>query len=228
MDPILNPTIYVCNFEWREPVTTLTDLLVSMVAFYGFVKYWHHQGNKNKSFLYFKYYLLCFTVGMASAALLGHGLQAYVGPEYKRIGWICSAIGLFLFGLGSIKEIEYSISKTVKQIILFLFIIQFMLFVLLMVNPNTSNFVTAQLSSTISLIGFILPIHLYNFIKNKNQASFIVIAAISYSVLPAFVYNYQLSFNNWFNYHDISHVLMAIFMLFMIKGTFKLSTQKKS
>ena len=86
MFEILNPTIFIGNFEWREPVTTLTDFLVAIVAFLGYLKFRSYKNKKSLSFNYFKYYFLCFAVGMTSAAWFGHGLQAYVGPEFKRIG----------------------------------------------------------------------------------------------------------------------------------------------
>ena len=98
--------------------------------------------------------------------------------------------------------------------------------VFLMLNPSTSDFILAQLSSTLSLIFFIFPIHLYNFLKTKHIGSSYIVLTIIYSIIPGFIYNNQISVNKWFNFHDISHVLMAIFMFLMIIGTSKLSMIK--
>ena len=95
-----------------------------------------------------------------------------------------------------------------------------------MLNPSTSDFILAQLSSTLSLIFFIFPIHLYNFLKTKHIGSSYIVLTIIYSIFPGFIYNNQISVNKWFNFHDISHVLMAIFMFLMIIGTSKLSMIK--
>ena len=39
MDEILNPTIFIGGLELREPVTTLTDFLVAIVALIGYIKF---------------------------------------------------------------------------------------------------------------------------------------------------------------------------------------------
>jgi len=226
MDDILNPTIYLGNFEFREPITTLTDFMVAIVASFGYYKFKSYKGIKSSSFTFFKFYFLCFAVGMTSAAWLGHGLQSYVGPEYKRIGWICGASALLLLGIGSFELIKTQFNKTVFKVLRVLFVGQYISLTFLMLNPSTSDFILAQLSSTISLILFILPIHLYNYLKTKDLGSGYILLTIFYSIIPGFIYNKQISINKWFNYHDISHVLMAVFMLFMIVSTSKLSMIK--
>jgi len=111
MEDILNPTTFIGNFEWREPVTTLTDFLVAIVASIGFIKFLKYKGEKSKRSHYFKLHFLFFAIGMTSAAWFGHGLQAYVGPEYKRIGWVMAATGLRMFGLGSLQELKENITS---------------------------------------------------------------------------------------------------------------------
>lgn len=227
MDEILNPTIFIGNFEWREPVTTLTDFLVGMVALAGFVKFQRYKQEKAKSFNYFKFYFLCFAIGMTSAAWFGHGLQAYVGPEFKRIGWTCGATGLLLFGLGSFVEIKDYVNRSLFLTLKTCFIGQYLFFIFLMLNPIYSDFMYAQLSSTISLIVFILPLNVFNYMRSKSKGSLWIVLTICYSILPGLLYSNQVSVNRWFNYHDISHVLMAIFMLLMIVSTSRLAMIKK-
>jgi len=223
MDSILNPTIFIGNFEWREPVTTLTDLLVAIAAIIGFLKFKKYKGHRSAGFNYFKFYFLFFSIGMTSAAWLGHGLQAYVGPSFKIIGWVCGASGLLLFGLGTFKEVKYLMESRVFSALRFLFVAQYLIFVFLMIHPNHSDFIYAQISSTVSLIAFILPLHVYNFRINSSKGSFIIFLTILFGIIPGFVYSNKISLNHWFNYHDISHVLMAIFMSLMIIGTSKLT-----
>jgi len=228
MDEILNPTLFLGNFEFREPVTSLTDFFVAIIAFVGFLKFYTFKGTKSESFIYFKIYFLCFAIGLTSAAWLGHGLQAYVGPEFKRVGWVCAATGFLFFGLASLVEIKKLVGKAYYSILRFLFFGQYLVLVFLMLNPSTSSFIMAQLSTTISLIVFIFPIHIYNYLKTNTKGSLIIIFIVIYSILPGITYNKQISINRWFNYHDISHVLMAIFMASMIIGTSKLAMLKNS
>ena len=73
------------------------------------------------------------------------------------------------------------------------------------------------------MIGFILPMHIFNFLKTKSEGSKAIILAIVYALIPALVYKNQFSISRWFNYHDISHVLMSIFILLMFYASKKLS-----
>ena len=84
-------------------------------------------------------------------------------------------------------------------------------------------FKVTQINSVIALWGFVLPMQVFSYYKLKNKTSKIVIIALLYSVIPGVVYSTQLSVSNWFNYHDISHVLMAIFMTMMFLGLYHLT-----
>jgi hypothetical protein len=37
-----------------------------------------------------------------------------------------------------------------------------------------------------------------------------------FGLLPGYVYNNQISVSRWFNYHDISHLLVVVYMIIMI------------
>ena len=93
---VLNPTIFIGELEIREPITSLTDFLtacVSGVSFFFFL--FHNKNSKNKSFVFFKFYFLCYFIGMTSAAFLGHAFQAYLPKEVKIIGWQSYCINIF-------------------------------------------------------------------------------------------------------------------------------------
>ncbi|MCT4579886.1 MAG: hypothetical protein N4A35_00590 [Flavobacteriales bacterium] len=224
-DPILNPTLWIGNFEWREPVTTLTDFLTALVCFYAFYHFNNYKGEQSSSFVNYKFYFLFFAIGMTSAAWFGHGLQAYVGFEWKIIGWVMSATALLSMEIGSIKELRNLIPNKIISLLQVLFVIQYIVMVTLMVSSK--NFVIPQLNSTISLILFVIPIQLIAYIRTKQKGHAYIFGAIIYGALPGLIYNNQISISKWFNYHDISHVLMAIFMFIIFKGTSNISFLKR-
>ena len=227
MDPILNPTVFVGSFEWREPVTTLTDFLVAIVCWTGYYFFSSEKGNASPSYPWFKKYFLIFAIGMTSAAWGGHGLQAYVTPNVKIIGWACGATGLMFLQLGSLRLIEKQLPQKAKKLLPKWFNLQWILAISLMFYFLSSGIETAfkvtQINSVIALWGFVLPMQVFSYYKLKNKTSKIVIIALLYSVIPGVVYSTQLSVSNWFNYHDISHVLMAIFMTMMFLGLYHLT-----
>ena len=221
---ILNPTIFIGDIEIREPITTLTDFLTALVSGVCFFMFLFYENNsKNKSFVFFKYYFLCYFIGMTSAAFLGHAFQAYLPNEVKIIGWLFSAFGQFFLATGSLKLMVEIIHKKWINVFNVILVFQLSIFVFLMVHPIYSDFKIAQFAASSILIGFILPIHIYNFLKAKSNGSKLIIIAIIYALIPALVYNNQFSLSNWFNYHDISHVLMSIFILVMFFATKRLS-----
>lgn len=220
-DPILNPTLWIGNFEWREPITTLTDMLTAVVCLFIYFQFKKYKGEQSASFVNYQYYFLFFAISMASAAWFGHGLQAYVGFDWKKIGWVMSSIGFILIEFGSLKELKQFLKPSIYKTLQLSFVIQFIILVALMVYYQ--NFKIPQLNSTLTFILFVLPLQIFSYYKTKKKGHLIVIATVAFALLPGLVYNNQLSFGKWFNYHDISHVLMTCFMILMYKGTSKLS-----
>jgi hypothetical protein len=92
------------------------------------------------------------------------------------------------------------------------------LYLFLLLNPYTRDFKLAQFGAVTSLIVFILPMHLFNYFKTKRKGSLLISISILCGILPALVYNTQFSFSNWFNYHDLSHVLVAVNMYITYRG----------
>ena len=225
-ESILNPTVFIGAFEWREPVTTLTDFLVAVVCWISVYAYYKYAERKPVQKWFFAYFL-CFAVGMTSAAWLGHGLQAYVTPEYKVIGWICGATGLMFLQMGLNVFLKRSVPKWVNQTLPAIFIVQWALAVGFMVyklpQGSVEAFKVTQVNSTIALVGVVLPMALFSYFRTKNPGMLIICGAIGFSIIPGMVYTFELSIDRWFNYHDISHVLMASFMAFMLAGTWTLN-----
>ncbi|MFT5156281.1 MAG: hypothetical protein ACI9NN_000314 [Bacteroidia bacterium] len=221
IDNILNPTVFLGDFEWREPVTTLTDFLVALVcwfAVYSFVKAPKNQRVRPYHTI-FIFYFLSFAIGMTSAAWFGHGLQAYVSPRFKIIGWCFGATGLMLLQQGSFYLVEGCVQRAwMRSAIRAAFVVQWFTFLVLAIHPSTSQFMVAQINSTLAIIGTILPMHLINYRTNNDARSRLVLGAIAFSLIPGVVYSQQLSFGRWCNYHDISHILMATFMFFMFRA----------
>ncbi len=227
VDPILNPTVFIGSFEWREPVTTLTDALVSLVAIYAVIMYSRYKGEKSNNYNFFKAYFICFSFGMMSAAWFGHGLVAYVGVKWKVIGWVFSATGHLFFSLASLMQIRPIIRPSAHNIIKTILFTQYAVFVFLMIHPSFSQFIYTQMSSVFSLIGLILPMQFFNYMKTKEKGSLIITIAILCGLIPGILYNTQFSISRWYNYHDISHTIVAGIMFLMFLGTSRLTMLEK-
>jgi hypothetical protein len=68
-------------------------------------------------------------------------------------------------------------------------------------------------------------LHLIHVRKTGKNGSLMIIYAILFAISAGFIFSLQLSFGSWFNHLDISHVLLAVFTLFIFKGAFELATE---
>ena len=217
IDPLLNPTLHLWGFEFREPVTSLTDFLTAVVCWVAFFRLRRMQA-KGQMFPGFTWYFLLMGIGMTSAAFFGHALQAYVGFNWKMIGWVLTALAILSLEWASADLIRPDIGKiwtTVLKVYAAMHILG--LFISIAI-PETRDFNNVKINSTIGLVGMILPIHLYAWFKHKYPGSGWILIALLWGGVPALVYNTTFSFCNWFNYHDISHVSMAIYSYILYRG----------
>jgi Family of unknown function (DUF6962) len=227
-ESILNPTVVFGDFHWMEPVTTLTDFLVALVCWYAFYRYTTMPVEERRSdtYLLFKSSFLVFAIGMTCAAWLGHGFQFYLNPTYKIVGWICATTGFLFLQLGSLQLIRKQLQPRLELWLKSFFFIEWATVLALILIPATSRFEINQINVVIALVGFVAPMHFVNLKRNKEVESRIVFIALAVSTLSGLVYKNQFSVNMWFNYHDISHVLAAIFMFLMFRATYSLSLQR--
>lgn len=224
-DPILNPSLWLGSFELREPITTITDFMVSMASAIALLYFLKHKGERTENFKLYRTYFFFYMIGMTSAAWLGHGLQAYISSDFKMIGWICSAIGSIFLIYASLNQLKNKIGAKGIQILKVLAVLKAVVFIAIILNPSTRNFKIVQIYATIDLVGIVLPLQFLNYYFNKEKGSLIITSAIIYGAIPGIVFSNQISISKWFNYHDISHVLMAIFIIIMFSGSYKLSVK---
>ena len=222
-DSILNPTVFLGALELREPVTAVTDFMIAIACAIAFWILTMSKKERSDSFHYYRGFFLMYALGMTFAAWIGHGLQAYFGPEWKMLGWFCSMSGQALLVLGSLIEVKSFIKPIIYNTIVGALLAQFVVFTVLILNPSTRGFEVPQTASVIVLTGFVIPLQLFGYLKNNNIGSLLVICAIVYGIVPGYVYNNQISLNKWFNYHDISHLLVVVYMIIMTFALHKLA-----
>jgi len=105
------PSIFIYGFRIDEPVTVLTDLLVSAVCFYAYIKLRKIRSG-NKVHMYLKHYFLTMALATGIGGLLGHGfLYAFeksiditleVSP-WKLPAWLISMFSIMLIERAAIE-----------------------------------------------------------------------------------------------------------------------------
>ncbi|MEZ4826734.1 MAG: hypothetical protein R3C61_10650 [Bacteroidia bacterium] len=200
-----------------EPVTSLTDFITAIVCFLSFMIL-YRQNVQGKVFNLMRSYFLLMGIGMTSAAFIGHAFQYLVTTDWKMIGWIFSAVALMLLGFSSAEYALPYIGKRRARLIQGFLVIQLIGFLIAMIIPATRDFSTVKINSSIGLVGVVLPVHAWLWLQHKAGGSRIISLAVIWGIIPAIVYNTEFTLHRYFNYHDISHVLMSIFILIMLRG----------
>jgi hypothetical protein len=213
------PSIYPFGIRIDEPITALTDLLVSAVCFYAFIKLTRHAV-QTKTIVCFRYYFLLLSLATLFGGLIGHAFLYALSFSWKLPGWIISMLSVALIERSAIEYARPHIDKRVGKFFLVFNIVE--LITIMTITFSTLNFKWVEFHSGYGLLAIVLPFHAYTYYKTKDRASAIVIAAVLIACCAALIFMNKISLHQWFNYLDISHVLMAIASYIFYKGAFYL------
>ncbi len=200
-------SVELWGIQILEPVTVVTDILVSIVCLYA---YWKLRKLKTQSAAVklFAYYFLTLSLATASGGIIGHGLQNTLGFGWKVPTWIISMISITFIERAAIIHARPLFSKRTTRFFLILNIIELITMVVALIS--TLNFFLVEVHAAFGLLAIVFLFELYIFIKMRNEESKILLIAVGFSALPAIVHLSKFSIDRWFNYNDIAHVLMAV------------------
>ncbi len=214
---ILNPSIYLNGFEIREIVTSLTDVLTASICLFSYFKL--SKADTDDRFLRnLRFYFLIMGVGLLAGGIFGHALQAYLTVKWKWAGWISSAVAFGFFVWGAVDLVSPYVSDTVHKILKLWAILQPTLFLTLLASPDFQTFDLVKVNSTVAVSATLLPLFFFHWIKTKHPGSKLMVFAFLYALIPGVQYNLKLSVSQWLNYHDISHLLMAIYTVMLYRA----------
>jgi len=213
---ISQPDIYIWGIRILEPVTTLTDLLVGAVCFYA---YWRIQKEKlsGKNILYMKYYFLTMGFATCIGGLIGHGFLYAVNEHWKLLGWYISMVSIALIERSAIGHASRFVSSRYQKIFMTINILELLLFMAL--TAYTLHFRFVQVHSFYGLLVIVFSFHLFTYLKSKDIGSKLMVQSVLILSVAAFIFNYPIVINEWFNHRDFAHILMAIGSIMFLKGT---------
>jgi hypothetical protein len=217
MDPtqISQPDIELFGIRILEPVTSITDIIVAMVCLYA---YW--QLNKGplrgKTILFMKWYFL--TMGLATflGGMIGHGFLYAFDEHWKLLGWYISMISIALIERSAIEYAKPHINPKLGSAFLVLNIIE--LVILMAIVTYTLHFSIVEFHCVYGLMIVVFSFHLYTYLKTRDKGSKWILYAVGVLVMAAFVFNYPVVLDAWFNHRDLAHILMAIGSLMFLKA----------
>lgn len=207
--------IHLFGIKILEPVTTLTDLVVSAVCFYAF----YNLRKINRPELHFKFlnwFFLSMGIATTFGGLIGHGFLYLFSFGWKLPGWITSMLAISLLERASIEYAKPLLNKKFRVFMDWANIIELLVFMIL--TFSTLNFRFVEIHSAFGLLIVNTPLHLYVFYRTKSRASFMMLTGIAFASLSALIFMNEISLHTWFNHLDISHLFMAMGAWFFFRA----------
>lgn len=208
------PSIELFGLHITEPFTWITNWLVAAFCFgFGHLLFRNKLADATQKF----WALFFFFIALASlTGGTAHGFITYVGPKFHYAAWILTGIAIFSAEMAALQLVE---NDKIKQVLRFIIYAQLMIMVASVMFYH--NFNSVRINSAIGLVGIVMPISFVHYRNYKDRRSAIIMLGILANMIPGTVHAFKISLNEWFNYNDISHVLMIGCFYILYRGAGK-------
>jgi hypothetical protein len=207
-----------------EPVTVITDLLVTAVCWYAFFRLGSFKQGKLQ--LLFRAYF--FSMGLATAygGIVGHGFIEQLGFVWKVPGWVISMISVALLERAAIFHAQPLLQERIGRVFAWLNLTE--LFVLLITVLITLNFFWVEAHAAYGLLMVVFSFEMYVFRKTAAIGSRYMLIAVGIAALAALVHLSEFAPHTWFNHLDLSHVIMALGSWYFYQGAVHILDEQKA
>lgn len=240
---VFEPTsIEIANIRIDEPVTVVTDLIVSAVCFWSYYKLTQFPV-KNKVHLYLKYYFLSMAIATFIGGVVGHGflylfktewhlsqdfanfIRNIVGDKnmhvsanpWKLPGWLTSMFSVMLVERASIEYARKLIKPGIGTFFAWFNIFELLFFIA--ITFSTLNFFFVEVHTFYGFMLIVLSFNLIIFYKTRSKGSRAFLIAVAFSAAAALCFMNKWGFHKWFNFFDVSHTFMALSAYMFYRGS---------
>jgi hypothetical protein len=216
--PPIFTSFEIGDISIHEPVTTLTDLLVSAVCLYAAVRL-HKAKHTAFYFVFMKWFFISMAIGTAISGIIGHAFLHMLSFKWKVPGWLISMISIALIERATIIRAKPLLGPRTGRILLLLNIFELVIFVGIMIY--SLKFTCVETHAAYGLICIVLILESFILYKKNDPGSKYTMLAIGFCALSAFTHIASISLGKWFNHLDVSHVIMAVAAYLFFVGTQK-------
>lgn len=217
--------ITVFNILIQEPVTTITDFMITVCCWYVFLKSKHEISNHHSAQLY-RYFFLLMGCSTLFGGVFGHALCYKLGVAYKLPGWITSMMAVMLCERAAIMHTRNVMPVSIGNFFMYANIVE--LLILITVTCITLNFFFVEFHALYGLLIVTGTFEFYIYRKTKNNASRWILYSVAFSSIAAVAHIWQLSPHRWFNYLDLAHTLMCVSVFILYNGVKKIQNEEFS
>jgi len=216
---INQPSIEISGITIQEPITSLTDLLVSLTCFILYLKV-HRMNKTNHVYRLFKYFFITMSISTLSGGLIGHAFFYAFDFKWKLLGWIVGMISVMFIERATIFHARPLMGNSIGKIFRVINIFELAIFIAITIS--TLNFYFVEIHMAYGFIIVVFSFELFVYLKTKDKGSRIFMLFVLLAAITAAVHISKFSIGKWFNYLDISHVLMIISAIVLYKGIEKM------
>lgn len=199
-----------------EPVTVLTNLVITVVCLYAFFKLKNLEFPNHVQILS-RYFFLAMAFSTAIGGILGHGFLYVTGSYGKLPGWYISMFAIAVFERAAIihaRPLMPASWANFFSIFNYLEITAFMILAFI-----TLNFRFVEMHATYGLFVVVFCFEVYTYKKRKDPGSYYIFYGTLLAGIAAITHLFKLGIHTWFNYNDVSHMIMAAGIYFYYKGS---------
>ncbi|HPE98830.1 MAG: hypothetical protein R2767_01640 [Chitinophagales bacterium] len=208
------PTIQIGGLTIHEPMTAFTDVILTIISFVlvGRIRNRLHESFYNNAWrLFFLFMGLSTGLGV-----LTHGLVSLFSAWEHYLLWmamnVAASISVYFALQATIRYSRVSIRnrRLLKRINLSVLVF------FLGLTFWQNNFEIFKIHAATGVLIIFLT-YFTAWTRNLVGSGAIVLAFLL-SIATVFVHSFQLSINEWFNYKDLSHVMMMVSLLLVYHG----------
>ena len=203
------PSIYFSGFTLHEPVTSITNLLLSLFCLAMYFK----VGKSHAKYWPLFFASLSFATFFGA---LGHGLYL---DKNNILQLICRIFGIVSVLCASVASIYYLRNRKMKLFLNSFAVIQFFTALILIILFNT--FTIVKWNGVIGMGLIVAGINFY-LTKKGDNGSIYIFAGVIINAIAGIFHSLNISFSKWFNHNDFSHVIILIGFYCMAIGAVRL------
>lgn len=201
-----------------QPNTFISDVGIAFLGFGLFLSL-KKLFPSSKIRVYYGFFFLFIGISTfigGNAHLIEHYTEHYL---FHAFGWSVSAVAIYFMQRGSANDYPEKIKKILNPIFLFQMVISvliylgYQLFGGVEVDHNfvgTPGFLAVKISIGVGFIVFILPLHVYKIMKEKDHGSAIFLMGIVSSVAALIIQSRKWGVNEYINHNVVAHMVLGV------------------
>lgn len=201
-------SIDIAGIKILEPVTSITDLLVTAVCFYAFAQLRTHEHKESKHVKFYRYFFLFMGLATLLGGIIGHAFLYLFSFGWKVPAWIVSMISIALAERAAIMRARPLMHNKLGTFFTYLNLMELITF--MFISIYTLKFIFVEIHAMYGLLIVVFSFEGFIYVHTRDAGSKKILRSVLLAAMAASAHIGEISFHKWFNYFDIAHILMAI------------------